>query len=92
MKLFTLSLAVVFALFFTGPPHDCDELESDADHAGHADHCQGCLFATAFSAVLEKSSTTFPDYEFVGPAAGTSQPGHPRIEANQHRNRSPPLP
>ena len=91
MKLLTLTLTVVFALFFTSPPHehDCDEVET---HTEHADHCQLCLFATASSAVLEESSSTLPVYDFVGQAASASQPGHPRIQAKQHRNRAPPLP
>ena len=93
MKLRTLFLTVAFALFFTSPPHehehDCDEVET---HTEHADHCQLCLFATASSAVLEESSSTLPVYDFVGHAAGASQPGHPRIQAKQHRNRAPPLP
>ena len=89
MKLLTLSCAIVFAVFFTSPPHDCDELETDA---GHVEHCQTCLCAAVFSAVLEKSSPTLPDYDIVGPAAGASQPGYPRIQTKQHRNRAPPLP
>ncbi|MCY3772493.1 MAG: hypothetical protein OXG98_10805 [Gemmatimonadetes bacterium] len=89
MKLLTLSCVIAFAVFFTSPPHDCDELETDA---GHVDHCQICLFATASSAVLEKSSPTLPDYDFVGPVAAASQPGYPRIQVEQHRNRAPPLP
>lgn len=87
MKLLTLFCAVVFALFFTGPPHDCTELETGAEHA---DHCQGCLYAVS-SAVLEKPSSTLPVYEFVGHAAGAQEPGYPRIQDAQHRNRAPPL-
>ncbi|MXW03778.1 MAG: hypothetical protein F4Z81_01790 [Gemmatimonadetes bacterium] len=89
MKLLTLSFAVAFAVYFAHPPHDCDELETDA---GHVEHCQICLCAAAFTAVLEQSSPTLPDYDIVGFAAGASQPGHPRIQAKQHRNRAPPLP
>lgn len=88
MKLLTLSCAVVFAVLFTSPPHDCDGLE---DVAGHADHCQGCLFAAASPAVLEKLSSTLPHYEFVGPVAVAPEPGYPRMQAAQHRNRAPPL-
>lgn len=89
MKLLTLSCAVVFAVFFTSPPHDCDELETDA---GHVEHCQICLCAAAFSAVLEDSSSPLPEYDVVGLAACASQPGYPRIQVEQHRNRAPPLP
>ncbi len=88
MKLLTLSCAVVFAVLFTSPPHDCDGLE---DVAGHADHCQGCLFAAVSPAVLEKPSSTLPHYEFVGPVAVAPEPGYPRMQAAQHRNRAPPL-
>lgn len=88
MKLLTLSCAVAFAVLFISPPHDCDGLENDA---GHADHCQGCLFAAASSAVLEKPSSTLPYYEFVGPVAGAPAPGYPRMQAAHHRNRAPPL-
>ncbi len=88
-KLFALSCAVVFALFLTSPPHDCDELETDA---GHADHCPVCLSATAPSAVLEDSSSFLPDFGAVGTVAGSPEPGYPRIQNTQHRNRAPPLP
>lgn len=88
MKLLTLSCAVVSALFFASPPHDCDELETDA---GHSDHCQICLYATASSAVHEESPSPLPEYDVVGPAASASQPGYPRIQVEQHRNRAPPL-
>ncbi len=87
MKFLTLSCAVIFALLFASPPHDCTGLET----AGHVDHCQGCLFAAASSAVLEKSSSTFPDYEFVGPVAGVSEPGYFRFQYAHHQNRAPPL-
>ena len=89
MKLLTLSSVLVFAFLFTSPPHHCHGLEPDA---ANADHCQGCLFATASSAVLEKSSSTLPDYEFVGFVAGAPEPGYPRTQDAQHRNRAPPLP
>ena len=88
MKLLTLFSAVVLALLFTSPPHECTGLEN----AGHVDHCQGCLFAAASSAVLEKSSSALPDYEFVGPVAVASEPGYPRFQDAQHQNRAPPLP
>lgn len=88
MKLLTLSSAIVFALFFASPPHDCEEPETDP---GHVDHCQTCLCAATFSAVPEKTSSIRPVYDFVGPAADVSQPGHPRIQDKQHRNRAPPL-
>ena len=91
MKLFTLSCAVAFALFFASPPHDCDEVETDADHADHVDHCLTCLCAATFSAVPEKTPSILPVYDVVGSAAGASQPGHPRIQDKQHRNRAPPL-
>lgn len=89
MRLLTLSCAVVIALVFTGPTHDCTGLENDA---GHADQCQVCLFAATFSAVLEKSSSPLPEFKFVGTVAGAPEPGHPRIQVAQHRNRAPPLP
>lgn len=87
MKLLTLSCAVIFALLFTSPPHDCTGLET----AGHVDQCQGCLFTAASSAVLDKSSSTLPDYELVGLVAGVSEPGFPRIQDAHHQNRAPPL-
>lgn len=90
MKLLTLSFAVAFAVYFAHPPHDCDELLET--EAGHVEHCQLCLGAAAFTAVLEHASPTLPDYDIVGYAAGVSQPGHPRIQVEQHRNRAPPLP
>ena len=89
MKLLTLYFAVVFAVYFAHPPHDCDEPETEA---GHVEHGQTCLCAAAFTAVLAHVSPTLPDYDIVGPAAGASQPGHPRIQPKQHRNRAPPLP
>ena len=87
MKLLTLSCAIIFALLFAGPSHDCTGLET----AGHVDHCQGCLFAAASYAVLEQSSSTRPVYEYVGLVAGASKPGYPRIQDAQHQNRAPPL-
>ena len=89
MKLLTLSCAVLFALLFASAPHDCAELETSA---AHVDHCQGCLFAASSYAVLEKSSSTLPDYEFVCPVAGEREPGYPRLQVAQYRNRAPPLP
>lgn len=89
MKLLTLSCAVVIALIFTGPTHDCTGLENGA---GHVDHCQGCLLSATSSAVIEKSSPPLPDFEFVGIVAGAPESGYPRIQVAQHRNRAPPLP
>lgn len=88
MKLLTLSCAVVFALLVTSPQHDCAELENAA---GHVDQCQACLLAAMPYAVLEKSSVILPDFEFVGPVAVAPEPGYPRIQVAQHRNRAPPL-
>lgn len=88
-KRLTLACAAVFAFFLASPPHECDVLETDADHA---DHCPVCLSATAPSAVLEDSSAFLPDYGLVGHVAGTPEPGYPRIRNTQHQNRAPPLP
>lgn len=89
MKLLTFTSVLVFALLFASDPHDCAALETSA---AHVDHCQGCLIAAASFAVLEKSSSTLPDYEFVCPVAGEPEPGYPRLQDAQHRNRAPPLP
>lgn len=89
MKLLTLSFILVFAFLFTSPPHHCHGLESDA---ANADHCQGCLFGTASSAVLVVSPSSLPDHAIVGVVAAAPETGYPQTRTAQHLNRAPPLP
>ena len=89
MKLLTLSSVLVFAFLFTSPPHHSHGLETDA---ASADHCQGCLFSAAFSAVLVASPTALPDHAFVGFVAAAPETGYPQTRNAQHLNRAPPLP
>ena len=89
MKLLTLSSILVFAFLFTSPPHHCHGLEHGA---ANADQCQGCLFSTASSAVLEKSNSSLPDRAFVGFVAAAPETGYPQVRNAQHLNRAPPLP
>ncbi|MCY4544366.1 MAG: hypothetical protein OXD39_03930 [Gemmatimonadetes bacterium] len=88
MKLLTFSSILVFAFLLTSPPHHCHGLEPDS---AIADQCQGCLFSGASSAVLEKSPSTLPEHEYIGPVADAPEPGHPQARNAQHRNRAPPL-
>ena len=89
MKLLTLFSVLVFAFLFTSPPHHSHGLETDA---AHVDHCQGCLFGAASSAVLEDSPPSLPDHAIVGFVAAAPETGHPQTRNAQHLNRAPPLP
>ena len=89
MKLLTLFSVLVFAFLFTSPPHHSHGLETDA---AHVDHCQGCLFGAASSAVLEEPLDSPPDHALVGFVAVAPETGYPQTRNAQHLNRAPPLP
>lgn len=89
MKLLTLFFVLVFAFLFTSPPHHSHGPETDA---ANADHCQGCLFGAASSAVLVASPPSLPVHAFIGFVAAAPETGYPQARNAQHLNRAPPLP
>ena len=64
MKLLSLSCILVYALLFASPPLHCHGLEAST---GHEDHCQGCQYTFASSAVLDKSTVQVPSCDAFGP-------------------------
>ena len=87
MKILTLSCVLVYAILFASPPAHCHGLDS---HAGHEDHCQGCQFTFASSAVYKKSSAPLPVYNEVDSAVARPEFHYTRTQDELLRNRAPP--